>query len=166
MIYPIAEMMERFFASIVDEETGEVLMTDEEMQTALDGLQMDFDEKIEQLRNEVINLTAEAEALKLEKTKLDKRKKSAENGAERAKRFLAYLLQGEKYKKGAVSISYRKSDKLVIDDEAELLKWAKMNGPGFLKEPELREGDIKTAIKNGAAIPFAHVEMKNNVQVK
>lgn len=166
MIYPINEAMERFFESIVDEETGEVTMSEEEMQTALDELQMEFDDKIEQLRNEVINLNAEAEALKLEKAKLDKRKKSAENGAERAKRFLAYLLQGEKYKKGAVSISYRKSERLVIEDEEELRKWAKLNGPGLLKEPELREGDIKTAIKNGAAIPFAHVEPRNNVQVK
>lgn len=166
MIYPINEAMERFFESIVDEETGEVTMSEEEMQTALDELQMEFDDKIEQLRNEVINLNAEAEALKLEKAKLDKRKKSAENGAERAKRFLAYLLQGEKYKKGAVSISYRKSERLVIEDEEELRKWAKLNGPGLLKEPELREGDIKAAIKNGAAIPFAHVEPRNNVQVK
>lgn len=166
MIYPIGEMMEKFFASIVDEETGEVTMTDEEMQEALDSLQMEFDDKIEQLRNEVINMNAEAEALKLEKAKLDKRKKVAENGAERAKRFLAYLLKGEKYKNGAVSISYRKSDRLVIEDAAELLDWAKHNGPGFLKEPELREGDIKTAIKNGQPIPFAHIEERNNIQVK
>lgn len=166
MIYPIAEMMEQFFATIIDEETGEVTMTEEEMQTALDGLQMEFDDKIEQLRNEVINSTAVAEALKLEKQKLDKRKKAAENSADRAKRFLAYLLQGEKYKKGAVSISYRKSDKLVIEDEEKLREWAKHNGPGLLKEPELREGDIKTALKNGQDIPFARVEQKNNIQVK
>lgn len=166
MIYPIAEMMEQFFATIIDEETGEVTMTEEEMQTALDGLQMEFDDKIEQLRNEVINSTAVAEALKLEKQKLDKRKKAAENSADRAKRFLAYLLQGEKYKKGAVSISYRKSDKLVIEDEEKLREWAKHNRPGLLKEPELREGDIKTALKNGQDIPLARVEQKNNIQVK
>lgn len=166
MIYPISEMMDRFLASIVDEDTGEVTLTDEEIQTALDSLQMEFDEKILALRNTVINLTAEADAIRAEKSRLDKRMKTATSGAERAKRFLAYLLKGEKYQNGAVSISYRKSEKLVVEDEEMLLSWAKADGRGFLKEPELMLGDIKTAVKNGTAIPFVHIEQKSNIQVR
>ena len=166
MSYPIAEMMERFFASLVDEETGEVTMSEEEMQTALDALQMEFDDKIVELRNEVINLTAEAEALKAEKAKLDARKKVAENGAERAKRFLAYLLKGEKFEKGVCKISYRRSEGIVIEDRSQLVEWAKQNATEYLKEPKLRDGDIKNAIKKGTAIPFAHIEDRRSIQVK
>ena len=165
MIYPIAEMMERFFASLVNEETGEVTMSEEEMQTALDALQMEFDDKIVELRNEVINLTAEAEALKAEKAKLDARKKVAENGAERAKRFLAYLLKGEKFEKGVCKISYRKSEEVVYDDD--FIEWAYENNPGLLKiVPEVRKQDVKNALKSGQAIEHCYIKQNSNIQVK
>ena len=173
MIYPLDQQLENLLASFVDEETGEVTVSDAEMTAAIEKLQMDFDEKIKFLRNSCLTAVMnsecfDAEASALYKMSQAKRKLSntEANKAERIKRFLAYLLQGEKYNKDGVKISYRKSDKLIIDDEEQLRDWAKQNGPGFLKEPELREGDIKTAIKNGAAVPFAHLEQRNNVQVK
>ena len=166
MIYPLNETIERYFASIVDEETGEVMKTDQKIQQALDAMHIEFDQQILELRNKVINLNAEVTALKTEKSKLDKRMKAGEKEADRCKSFLAYLLKGEKYKNGAVSISYRKSDKLIIDDIEQLMNWAKTEGRGFLKEPELMEGDIKKALKLGTAIPACHIEEKNNIQVR
>lgn len=166
MIYPISESVDRYFASIVDEETGEVTKTDEEIQQDLEALNIEFDQQVLELRNKVINLTAEVNALRAEKSRLDKRVKVDDNELDRCKRFLAYLLKGEKYKNGAVSISYRKSDKLVIDDREMLMNWAKTEGRGFLKEPELIEGDIKKALKLGTIIPACHIEEKNNIQVR
>ena len=165
-IYPIDKQIEELLASFVNEETGELTCSEEEMEQQIEALEMEFKDLILNLRNEVINRTAEAEAIKEEKRKLDERKKRAENAAERAKRFLAYLTKGEKYSDGIVRISYRKSTGLIIEDREELLDWAKQNGPGFLKEPELREGDIKMAIMKGQAIPFAYIEERNNIQVK
>lgn len=165
MIYPIEETIENLLASFVDAETGEVLLTEDEMNQKIADAKLAFNEKILNLRNEVINKAAEAEALKAEKMKLDKRQKQAENAANRAKRFLAFLTKGEKYTDGIVKISYRKSDGLVIEDRDSLMAWASDNHR-FLKEPELREGDIKTAIKNGEDIPFAHIEERKNIQVK
>jgi hypothetical protein len=166
MIYPIDEQLERLWESFVDQETGEIIVSEEDMISAITKAQMDFDVLIEQLRNDCINQTAMYEALKGEKQKIEKRQRAALNYAEHDKRFLAYLLKGEKYKKGVVDIGFRASDKLVIDDEEKLRDWAKQNGPGFLKEPELREGDIKTALKNGTDVPFAHIEKRKNIQVK
>ena len=60
-IYPIAESLERLMESFIDPDTGELTATEEEMQAAIEQMQMDFDEKIIELRNEYINLTAEAE---------------------------------------------------------------------------------------------------------
>lgn len=173
MIYPLDQQIEELLASFVDEETGEVVASDEEMTAAMERLQMDFDEKIKALRNSCLTaalnakcIGAEASALYQESQAARKRANSEENKSERIKRFIAWLLQGETYNKDGVRISYRPSDKLVIDDEEKLREWAKHNGPGFLKEPELREGDIKTAIKNGSDIPFAHIDHRKNVQVK
>ena len=179
MIYPVSESLERLMDSFVDGETGELLewwrdpetgkiypMSDELMESMIEKMQMDFEDKICDLRNQYINLTAEAEALKAEKAKLAKRQKAAENQAERAKRFIAWLLKGEKFQKDTVKISYRRSEEVVPEDG--FIEWAEINHPELLKysDPEPRKADIKAAIKNGMAIEHAHIETKNNIQVK
>ena len=177
VIYPIDEQLDKLMASFCDEETGEVKefytmdngatvpLTEELMMSMICNVQMEFADTIKNLRNKYINLNAEAEAIKAEKMALAKRQKQAEDSADRTKRFLAYLTHGEKYTDGVVKISYRKSEGLVIDDKEELLKWA-IDNKKFLKQPELAEGEIKRAIKNGEIIPFAHVEERRNIQVK
>ena len=164
-IYPIDETIERLLESFIDAETGEALYTEDEMNAKIEQAQMEFSELILNLRNEVINRTAESEALKAEKLKLEKRQKQSAEAAARAKRFLAYLTKGEKYSDGIVKINYRKSDGLFIDDRDALMAWVTDHNR-FLKEPELREGDIKQAIKNGEDIPYVHLEERNNIQVK
>ena len=70
MIYPIAEQLEQLMESFTDPETGELIASEEEMQTAIEQLQIDFDAKIVDLRNEYINRISEAEAIKAERAKL------------------------------------------------------------------------------------------------
>lgn len=166
IIYPIDKQIEDLLASFIDEETGELTCTEEQMEQRIEALEVEFKNVVLNLRNDYINRTATAEALKSEKQRLAEMQKRAEKAAERDKRFLAYLTKGEKYNDGIVSISYRKSTGLVIEDKAELVEWAKHNGPGFLKEPELRNSDIEKAIKNGQEIPYAHIEERKNIQVK
>lgn len=169
-IYPVNEQIEELLLSAVDEETGELLMTDEELQKQIEAIQMDFDDKIVDLRNEYINLTAEAEALKAEKQKLATRQSRAEKQAERLKRWLAYLLKGEKFQKDTVKISYRKSEEVKFDDDdpKKFVEWAQKNHPELLtvKDPEPSKSEIKKAIKAGMEVNFAKVEPKNNIQIK
>ena len=168
-IYPIAEQIEQLMESFIDPETGEITVTEEEMQTAIEQVQMEFDDKIVELRNAYINLSAEAEAIKAEKMKLAIRQKKAEESAERIKRWLGYLLKGEKFQKDACKISYRKSEEVVYQDdkESEFIQWAKTNFPSLLKykEPEASKIEIKKAIKAGMTLPIASIKSKNNVQV-
>lgn len=177
MIYPIDEQLEMLMDSFVDPDTGEVKetytmpngeeveLTEDLMMSMICNLQMEFADTIKNIRNRYINKTSEAYAIQQEKLALAKRQKRAEEASERAKRFLAFLTKGEKYQDGAVKITYRKSDGLVVDDRAKLTEWA-IENKKFLKEPEIREGDIKTAIKNGEEIPFAHIETRQNIIVK
>lgn len=170
VIYPINEQLERLMGSFIDPETGELLATEEEMRESIEQLQMDFDEKIVELRNEYINLTAEAEALKREKTKLTERQKRAENQAERLKRWLAWLLKGEKFQNGVARISYRRSEEVTFenDDPAAFIEWADEYFPSLLtyKQPEPSKTEIKKAIKAGMEVDFARLETKNNIQIK
>lgn len=166
MIYPISEAIDRLLASAVDEETGELKYSDEELEAKIEELQMSFDEKVDSLCSVAKNSKAMAADIKNEKMRLQKRQKSEENASERAKRFLAYLLKGDKFKNARHNLYYISSQQLVIDDEEQFIAWAKVNAPGFLNEPTLREADIKQALKNGSNIPFAHLQENRNVVVR
>lgn len=169
-IYPVNEQLEMLMESFIDPDTGEITVTEEEMQAAIEQMQMDFEDKIVELRNEYINLSAEAKAIKAEKEKLAIRQKRAEDAAERLKRWLAYLLKGEKFQKDACTISYRRSEEVKYDndDPEKFVLWADKNFPSLLnyKQPEPSRTEIKKAIKAGLQVDFAHIESKNNIQIK
>ncbi|MBR0161921.1 MAG: siphovirus Gp157 family protein [Oscillospiraceae bacterium] len=166
MIYPISEQLERLMESFADPETGEISVSEEEMQAAVEQLQMDFEEKIVELRNAYINRAAEAAAIKAEKMKLAERQARAEKASERLKRWLAHLLQGERFEKDAVRISYRRSDEVVVEEG--FVDWAKDNFPSLLhyRAPEPSKTDIKMALKAGLSVDHAHLETRNHIQVK
>ena len=165
MIYRLDEQIERAIASAYDHDTGELLISEEEMFQQIENIKADFDTLIDSIASDVKNLKAEAADVKDEKMRLAKRQMHLEARAERAKRLLAYLLHGEKWKNGRHNVTYRKSEELVIDDD--FVEWALLNAPGLLKlEPEVRKTDVRNAIKRGTVFEFAHIEQKNNIQIK
>lgn len=166
MIYPVGEQIAQFFSEITDIETGEILLSEEEIDKRLMEINLDFDEKIVQLRNAYVNSVSEAEALKTEKMKLEKRQKVAEHAAERTKGFLAYLLQGEPFQNGVCKIGWRKSEELVCDEE--FVEWAKEHADDYLKysDPVPKKKDILSAMKSGVEFEHVTIQKKNNIQVK
>ena len=168
MIYRLDDMIAQALESFYDPDTGELLegITDEDMANKIAQLAADYDLKIDSIASEIKNLKAEAMDIREEKIRLAKRQMTVEKRMERTKRLLAYLLAGEKWKNGKHNISYRKSDRLVVENESDLLEWCKVSGRGFLKEPEMMLGDIKLAIRRGDTIPFAHLEDQNNIQIR
>ena len=175
MIYPMNEQIEKLLESAYDPETGELLeeITEDDLQAQIEAMQIDFDEKITSLANAYLETNLEAECIAAEASALwknqqevSKRAKSKKNKGERYKRYIAWLLQGEKFKKDGRDISYCSSEGLVIEDREALVDWAKQNAPGLLKEPELRDDEVKKALKAGANIPFAYIEKRKNIQVK
>lgn len=170
MIYPLDMQIEMLMASFVDDETGELKSTEEEMNAAIESLEMDFDKKILALRNSFLEtelnakkISAEAKVLRDEAANVQKRANAAQNKADRIKRFIAYLLKGEKFDKDGARISYRKSEECVLEDD--FVAWAKAAAPELL-DIKPRKADVKAAIKAGADIAFAHLEERSNIQVK
>ena len=76
----------------VDTETGEVIDIE-----AVEALEMEREQKIENIGLWIKELTAQAEAIKAEKNKLAEREKSAKNKAEHLKEFLTAYLDGKKF---------------------------------------------------------------------
>ena len=170
MIYPLNQMIENLLYTFMDEETGEVKCSEEEMNEAIATLELDFDNKILGLRNSYLEtelaakkVASEAKVLRDEATNVQKRANALQNRADRIKRFVAYLLNGDKFEKDGAKISYRKSEECVIDDE--FIVWAKTNRPELL-DMKARKADIKTALKNGDAVRYAHIEERSNIQIK
>lgn len=151
-LYEINEQM----LSCVDSETGELIDPEK-----LNELQIAKDEKIKNLGLWYKDLLAEATALKREREAFAAREKAAKNKAESIKDYLSYVLNGENFKTTECVISFRRSEKTIIDDIYSLPE-------SFLKyaEPKADLTEIKKAIKNGEEIKGAHLEETQNIQIK
>lgn len=146
----------------IDMETGEV---DEERITAL---QIERDNKIEQLLLWKKDLDAEAQAIANEIKTLTERKQEAERKAESLKRFVKFALNGEKFSTPRVAVSYRKVSSVALTDELGTLDWALANADDLVKfgDPTLSKTAIKKAIEDGRTIPGAFIETKNQIIIK
>ena len=144
------------FEFIIDEETGEILNAND-----LDKLELEKNEKIEQLCLWQKNLKSDAAAYKAEADSFKKKQKAAENKAESIKNHIEYILSGEKFKTDRVTVSYRKSEQVecldmsLVDDD--YLRF---------KEPELDKTKIKKALKDGIKVGGCMLVEKQNMQIK
>lgn len=109
----------------------------------------------------VKNYAAEAKAIKEEEEKLAKRRRSCENAAQRCKDYLSHALDGEKLKTARVSVSYRNSESVTIDDLGSLAEEYIR-----ISEPQADKTAIKKAIKAGKEVTGAHIETSKSVIVR
>lgn len=139
-----------------DQETGEILDSNR-----LDQLEIERDEKIENIALYIKNLTADAEALKAEKQSFEERQKAAENKADSLKRYLANYLAGQKFSTPRVAISFRKTQSVNVTDMTLI--------PGkYLKfaDPTPDKKSIKNAIKNGERVAGAELVDGKSMSIK
>ncbi len=141
----------------IDEETGEILNAE-----ALDALQLAREEKIEGVGLWIKNLQAEAEAVKKEKDAMADRQRRLEKKAESLKDYLAYALKGEKFSTPRIAMTFRKSESVLIPDEA-LLDDRFVNIT-MIKKPDKKL--IKDTLKAGREVPGAELVTKQNLQIK
>jgi len=159
-LYEIDQALEEALnKTVVNEETGEVIvMPDFEL---IEQLQMERDKKIENVCRFVKNATSEAKAIADEIKQFTARKKVLENQVDRAKSFVEFALAGEKFESPTVSVTYRTSKSIVVDDLAaipeEFIRY---------KEPEADKMAIKAALKAGETVPGAHEEETKSIQIK
>jgi len=148
--------IEQSILDCIDTETGEIIDIEK-----LEALQLERDNKIENIALWYKNLLSDAEQYKAEKERFAEREKAAKNKAESLKKYLDSVLTGNAYKSTRVAISYRTSKGVVIDD----IK--KINGK-YLKyaEPTPDKTAIKKAIEEGVEFEGAHIEERSNIQIK
>lgn len=136
-------------------ETGEI---DLEL---FEKLQLEKDEKIENVALWIKNLSSDVEGMENEKKAFEERIKAAKNKVSSLKTYLEMALNGEKFQTSRCSITFRKSKSVTVLDVSKLDK-------DYLKyaEPTADKTAIKKAIESGVTIAGASLVENLNVQIK
>lgn len=157
----INNLMDIIFDS-VDEETGEV---DPDLMAQLSTLNLERDQKLDNIGAYIKNLDAEAKAIKDEMDALKKRLDQKKKRIESLKEYVAQdlLAHGEAKKESPrVVFSFRKSVAVEITDETLLTK-------EFLTiktEVKPDKIEIKHAIDAGCEVPGAELVERQSLQIK
>ena len=140
----------------VDLETGEIIDIEQ-----LQALQLEREQKIENVALWYKNLLSDAEQYAAEEAAFKEKKRRAQAQAERLKQYLLDALGGEKYKTTRVSISYRNTPRVVVDDVLNL-------PPRFVRfaDPEPNKTEIAAAIKAGEDVYGARLETNQSIIIK
>lgn len=140
----------------VDLETGEIIDAEQ-----LQALQMEREQKIENVALWYKNLLSDAAQYAAEEAAFKKKKQQAQAQAERAKAYLQDALQGEKYKSARVNISFRSCPRVIVDDVLNL-------PPRFVRfaDPEPNKTEIAAAIKAGEEVNGARIESSVSMIIK
>ena len=165
----IQELLEQLELEF-DPETGEILgdRTDEILDR-LHELEKEKGRILEWVAKEALNARAEVTAIKAEEERLAARRKALENKDKRLVKILERECGGIKTDLGFAVVSYRKSEKTEIFDEATALTWLAKNNHEEcikIKQPELSKTEIKKLIKSGVEVPGVMIKSENNCSLK
>lgn len=155
--------IDRAIMECVDGETGEIIDLEK-----LAELQLERDAKIEGVACWIKNITANAANIREEEKKLAERRKSLENKAERLKAYLTDALGGNKFETAKCSLSFRSSASVAVDDEDALLDWLTKNyrDDCIKYSASVDKKAVGEILKNGVKVSGAHIEFKDNLQIK
>lgn len=165
-LYEIAAEYKNFIEAV---ENGEI--PDEAIPDTLESITAELDEKADNIACVIKNLAAEVEAIKAEENNLAERRKTKEKRITSLKTYLSEVLQASGYTKVETArnkITFRKSEKVQIEDETSFIEWAKNNNADFItyKDPTINKTAVKQAIVDGMEVIGATIETKQNIQIK
>jgi len=128
------------------------------------NLSGDRETKIENAACMVVNLTAEAKAIRDQESTLAERRKAIERRMERIRNYIEYATNGESYYSPRVCVRYAKSTAVEIDEDKFWFNPAE----AFIrrKPPEVDKVAVKAALKDGAIIPGASLVERKNMTIK
>lgn len=158
-LFDINKQIEELTDRLVDEETGEI---NEEVMAELEQLEMDREDKIENCGMMMKQLASEVDAINEEIKALKARATAKANKHDRIGNYVKATLKGKPFEKSRVAISFRKSERVEIADEALVPdEWCKFE---TTRKPVKTE--IKKALKGGENVPGCVLVESMNMKVK
>lgn len=138
-------------------ETGEIIDPER-----LESLQMERNQKIENVACWIKNLLSDAEAIKAEKDALADREAKCRKKAEDLKNWLGIALEGQKFSSARCAVSFRKSTKLEVLDEDIIPRAYMVETVSYKPDKQL----IKEVLKDGQTINGCRLVENQNIQIK
>lgn len=165
-LYEIAADYENLLEMIEEGEIPEEAVID-----TLESIEAIFEEKADNIACGIKNLLAEIEAIKKEKANLDSRIKAKTRTVEKMKAYLSEQLLRvgcSKMETARNKLSFRRSEKVMVDDVDAFIEWAATEHDDLLTypAPEINKTAIKKALVNGEAIAGAYITENQNIQIK
>ena len=156
-LYEINEEILRLTDQItVDEETGEVLCDMDSVCRQLAALQMERQSILEYLAKLVLNLRAEAAALKAEENRLHERRSRKEKKIDRLLQILDRECAGEKTDLGVATLQYRKTSRVEVLDVTKAVNWLKrrkLTDCFRIPAPEVAKAEVRKLLSAGTKVP-------------
>lgn len=149
---------------LIDPETGELLDFD-----VFQQLNMDRNDKIENMVLWYKDLIAQAKAIKEEANKLTERRKAVERRSDSLLKYITLALNGKKFSTSRCAVSYRSSSAVNLTDEDRLIQWAQSSGHEDClnyKRPDISKRIVADLILNGVNVPGAQIEYRKKASVK
>lgn len=141
----------------IDLDTGEIIDTHK-----FDQLQLERNEKLENVALWYKNLLSEAAAYKAEKDVFAEKQKRAEAKADSLKKYLDSSLNGSKFETVKVNVSYRKSTSVEVVDQTlipeQYLRTVTTVAPD--------KTEIAKALKLGELVNGVQFKESSNIQIK
>ena len=140
----------------VDEETGEILTSSEDILQQLNALDMERSRILEYLAKVVLDTRAEAAALKAEEERLAKHRRIYERREERLIEVLDRECNGQKTDLGIATLRYRATSRVEVSDPAKAISWLrrhKYRDCIRVKEPEVDKTAVRRLLTGGNTIP-------------
>ena len=151
-----AEIMRLMDAIEFDPETGEVLCDTDELYAQIHSLKLERQSILEYLAKLVINLRAEAAAVKAEEQRLKARRERLDRKEERLMQVLDRECAGEKTDLGVATFSYRKTSRVEVADSAKAVRWLKRHKYTDcfrVPVPEVAKAEVKRLLNAGTKVP-------------
>ena len=156
-LYEMTNVAAQLYAMFEDDEIDE--------QTIQDTLEsLGVEEKLEDYCKVIRQLSADKDAYKAEKARFAEKQARAERSISRMQNAVLSYMTAKgivSEKAGNFDVRVRKSEAVIIDDMLALDKQ-------YLRfpAPEVDKTALKKAIKQGEEINGAHIETRNNLQIK
>lgn len=154
-VYKLSENYRRLYE--MDDIDSEVF------QDTLDSINDAVEEKLKSIAHLIVNLEADNVGLVSEEKRIKEKRTRNEKKRERLMQLVETTLTNmnlDKFNAGTFTYSFRKSKKVVIDDESEL------PSEYFAYKATVKKKEIGDAIKSGKDVPGARVVDNRNLGIK
>lgn len=138
---------------------------------SLDSINGAIEEKMDSATCVYKQQMYEVAMIEAEIARLQERLKPKKNAANRLKEYIHDCMRAvgmDKLETPRNKLSFRKSEKVILDDADGFVQWAQEYNPELLtfKQPEPNKTEIKRILKSGQTIEGCRVESCMNLQIK